>query len=331
MRLADGSAGCGACRRDWYGPGVAHRGLGFLVIAGVSWGTAGTLGTLLVRASGLSFLGVASLRTLVGGALLLAFLLVIGRFRTPRGWPAVRRVAALAACSAVYQLAYFTAVGLVGVSIATLVTIGSTPVMVAVVDVAMGRHRWDRRLAAALVMAGVGVGLLAGVPPAGLDAGRLVLGSVAALVAGVAFALISLVGARPVAGFADASGTGLALMLAGVAVLPAAAASGPVTVPLTPASVGLVVALGLVPTAAAYLAYLRGLRTESSTTGALVALLEPVTGMVLAAAVLGERLGLAGLVGAALLLGSVAVAAWTSSAAGVVAPEGSVRRSDVGD
>lgn len=282
------------------------------MLAGVSWGTAGTLGTLLVRVSGLPFLAVAAFRTLVGGLLVLAFALVVRRFRvpgTPAGW---RRVAAIGVCSAAYQVSYFNAVGLVGVSIATLVTIGSTPVMVALVDVVTGRHRFDARLGVALGLALVGVGLLAGVPPAGLGAGRLALGAGLALVAGAAFAGISLLGARPVAGFQDTTGTGLALLVAGLLTLPVAAASGPVAFALSPVSVALVVALvvalGLVPTAVAYLAYLRGLRTQSSTTGALVTLLEPVTGMVLAAVVLGERLGPAGLLGAGLLLGSVVVA-----------------------
>lgn len=287
---------------------MAKGGLGFLVLAGVSWGTAGTLGTLLARASGLPFLAVASYRTLVGGALLLAFVAASRR----AGWPSTaivwRRVLAIALCSAVYQVAYFNAVGRVGVSIATLVTIGSTPIMVALVDVLTGRHRWTPRLVLALGMAVVGVGLLAGVPPAGLDAAGLALGAALALAAGAAFAGITLLGSRPVPGFQDASGTGLALFLAGLLVLPVAAASGTIAFPPSPASLALVVALGLVPTAVAYLAYLRGLRTQSGTTGALVTLLEPVTGMVLAALVLGERLGAAGLVGAALLLGSVAVA-----------------------
>ena len=287
---------------------MAHRGLGFLVLAGVSWGTAGTLGTLLVRASGLPFLAAASYRTMVGGTLLLVGVVALRGGRWPSSAAAWRRVLALALCSTAYQMAYFTAVGLVGVSIATLVTIGSTPLMVALVDVATGRHRWTTPLAVALGLALVGIGLLAGVPPAGLEAGRLALGSGSALVAGAAFGAISLLGARPVAGFHDATGTGLALLLAGLLVLPVAAASGPVGFAPTPVAVFLVLLLGLLPTAVAYLAYLRGLRSQSSTTGALVTLLEPVTGMVLAAVVLGERLGTAGLVGAGLLLGSVVVA-----------------------
>lgn len=287
---------------------MAHRGLGLLVLAGVSWGTAGTLGTLLVRATGLPFLSVASFRTLVGGSLLLALVVATRSAGWPASGAAWRRVLALALCTATYQVAYFNAVGLVGVSIATLVTIGSTPVMVAMVDVATGRHRWDARLAVALGMAIAGVGLLAGVPPSGLDPGRLVFGSLLALVAGGAFGAITLLGGRPVPGFSDATGTGLALLLAGVLLLPVAAASGRVGFDPTPASVALVLALGLIPTAVAYSAYLRGLRTQSSTTGALVTLLEPITGMVLAALVLGERLGPAGLVGAGLLLGSVVVA-----------------------
>ena len=57
----------------------------------------------------------------------------------------------------------------------------------------------------------------------------------------------------------------------------------------------LLAALAVVPTALAYTCYFRGLRATSAGTGSVLALLEPLTGTVLAALLLGERLGPAGL------------------------------------
>jgi DME family drug/metabolite transporter len=75
-----------------------------------------------------------------------------------------------------------------------------------------------------------------------------------------------------------------------------------VSFPATAAGLGLLALLAAVPTALAYTAYFRGLdRSASAATGAVMALLEPLTAAVLAAAVLGERLGAAGLLGALLL------------------------------
>lgn len=289
----------------------ARVGIVLLVVAGLSWGTSGVLGTLLVRASGLPFLSVAAYRILVGGLLLTGFALAGRRFRPPRTRAGILRIALLGGASAVFQLAFFSAVGAVGVSVATLVAIGSAPVFVLVVDLATGRQRLHPRLVAALACTAAGLALFMGTPPAGIDPAEALLGCGLAVVAGAAFASISLLGARPHPDFDDVTGTALAFGLGGLVVLVVAAASGgPIAFAPTPASVALVLLLGLIPSAVAYFAYLTGLKAHSSTTGVLVSLLEPVTGAVLAAVVLGERLPPAGLVGAGLLLAAVALVAW---------------------
>ena len=293
-----------------------------LVVAGVAWGTSGTLGTLLVAATGLPFLSVAGYRILVGGALLTLLALALRRFRPPRtrrGWG---RLVAVAAASAVYQLAFFSAVGVVGVSIATLVAIGSAPVFVLTADLASGRQRLRPRLVAALGCTAAGLVLFMGTPPAGIAPAAALLGCGLAVIAGAAFAVISLLGARPEPDFDTLTGTAGSFVLGGCAVLVVAAlAGGPVGFAPTPAALTWVLLLGLIPSALAYAAYFVGLGSQSSTTGVLVSLLEPVTGAILAAVVLGERLGVAGLVGAALLLGAVALVAWPSRGGGPRAGE----------
>ncbi|MHA6525554.1 DMT family transporter [Tessaracoccus sp. G1721] len=296
-------------------PAHPAAGVVALVVAGVAWGTSGTLGTLLTASSGLGFLAVAGYRILVGGLLLLAAVVLTGRVRRPRSRAGWGRVAAMAACSAVYQFGFFSAVGVLGVSVATLITVGSAPVMVLVVDLATGRQRLTRSLAAALACTAVGLLLFMGAPPAGVSPAAALQGAGLALLAGAAFAVISLLGARPVGDYHDATGSALAFLLAGAAVLAFALWRGePVWFEPTPSTVALVTALGLIPSAVAYLAYLRGLRTQSSTMGVMVALLEPVTGALLAFLVLGERLGPAGLLGGALLLGAVVLSSWRAGA-----------------
>src|SRR5688500_11674111 len=104
----------------------------FLVLAGVLWGTGGLLGSLLSERTGLSALAVAGYRLTGGGLVLVVLLAASGRW--PRGPAAWRRVAAVGALAAVFQAAYFTAVSLTSVSLATLVTIGSAPVIVLLVE-----------------------------------------------------------------------------------------------------------------------------------------------------------------------------------------------------
>ena len=51
----------------------------------------------------------------------------------------------------------------------------------------------------------------------------------------------------------------------------------------------------------AYTLYFRGLQTTAASTAARLALLEPLTGAILAALLLGERLSATGIVGAAII------------------------------
>jgi DME family drug/metabolite transporter len=67
------------------------------------------------------------------------------------------------------------------------------------------------------------------------------------------------------------------------------------------------IALGTGPTAVAYSLYFRGLRTAAASTGALLALLEPLTGAILAALVLGQHLSASGIAGAAILAVAVII------------------------
>ncbi|MBC8076377.1 MAG: EamA family transporter, partial [Chloroflexales bacterium] len=67
----------------------------------------------------------------------------------------------------------------------------------------------------------------------------------------------------------------------------------------------MLVYLGLVPTALAYVLFLRGMRTTSATVASIVTLLEPLTSTALAWLIFGERFGPLGFVGAALLLGAI--------------------------
>jgi DME family drug/metabolite transporter len=96
-----------------------------------------------------------------------------------------------------------------------------------------------------------------------------------------------------------------------VALVPAGGAAGGLGFQPGPAALGLLIALGTGPTAVAYTLYFRGLRTAAASTGALLSLLEPLTGTILAAVVLGDRLGLAGIAGAVILAAAVVLTAAT--------------------
>src|SRR5580693_8259454 len=136
-----------------------------------------------------------------------------------------------------------------------------------------------------------------------------------AVLAAAGFATLTLTGARPVPGLDDLTVTGFGFTLGGLVLLPVAAALGGLSFRPGPEAIGLLIALATGPTAVAYTLYFRGLRQAAASTAALLALLEPLTGTVLAALVLGQRLSATGIAGAATLLAAVVVTVRGSGAA----------------
>ncbi len=194
-------------------------GVSFLVLAGVLWGTGGLLGSLFGAAAGLSPLAVATYRLGVGGLLIVGYLLVSGS-ALPRSGAAWRRIAATGLLAALFQASYFTAVSLTSVSLATLVTIGSSPVLVLLVR----RRHAGRRQLAAVALALLGLALLVGLPadgPAAPGAGAVLAGSAFALLAAAGFSVMTLLAARPVPGLDEATTTGLGFTIGGALLLPA--------------------------------------------------------------------------------------------------------------
>jgi DME family drug/metabolite transporter len=142
-------------------------GLLYLVMSGLLWGTGGLTGSLLGRIAGLSAMPVAAYRLTVGGALIVALLMVTGR-RWPGGRAAWVRITAIGLLAAQFQACYFIAVSLTSVSLATLITVGSAPVIVLCVERVTTRCRIGRLKAGAACLALAGLGLLVGLPSGGL-------------------------------------------------------------------------------------------------------------------------------------------------------------------
>ncbi|MGX7826617.1 DMT family transporter [Actinokineospora sp. 24-640] len=265
-----------------------------LFLAGLLWGTGGLAGALLQSRTGLHPVAVAAYRLLIGGGLA-AFALSSRLSNLPRTTAAVRRLLAAGALIGLFQAGYFGAVVLTSVSLATLLTIGSVPVFVALATL---RDPQPRTLVA-IALAVTGLALLAGTPgdgPLPHTAGGILL----SLLSGAGFAALTILNRRLVPGLTSGATNALGLLVGGVLLLPLALPLGMV-LPLR-ADVLLIAAfLGAVPTAVAYGAYFAGLRGSPAVTAALASMLEPLTATVLAVLFLGDRLTIAGTVGATLL------------------------------
>jgi DME family drug/metabolite transporter len=276
------------------------------LLSGLLWGTGGLIGTLLGRAAGLSALSVATYRLLAGGGLIVAVLTLTGR-RWPMRRVAWTRIAVNGLLSALFQSCYFAAISLTSVSLATLVTIGGTPVIVTVVEQARGGRALGRAGVITMAMALGGLGLLTGLPGGGFSETAVLAGTGMALLSAAGFAVVTLIGTSPVTGLDELTLNGFGFSLGGMALLPLAAVlGGGLGFRPSLASAGLLAALGIGPTAVAYTLYFRGLRKASASTAALLSLIEPLAAAVLAALVLGDRLSTTGIAGAVMLLAAVA-------------------------
>jgi DME family drug/metabolite transporter len=224
--------------------------------------------------------------------------------RVPRGSAAWARIGAVAGLAAVFQAAYFSAVAVSSVAVATLITIGSAPILVVVLDGVTARRLPGWAVARPVLVGLTGLGLLVG-SPTGQPAATALAGAGRGVLSGAGFALLTLLGRRPAPGLDDATSTGYGFGIGGLVLAAVTVGtSGTLQVPLSEAVLALLGLLATVPTAVAYTLYFRGLRGSTATTGTVVALLE-LTGTLLAIALLGEQLSTAGVVGAVLLLASV--------------------------
>ncbi|WP_338089619.1 DMT family transporter [Nocardioides lijunqiniae] len=291
-------------------PHPTRLGLLQISLAGVLWGTGGLAVQVVREATPMSVLVVSAYRMLIAAAVLGLAVVALRRLGAVatllRAQP--RRAVLVGAGTAAYQALYFGAVVQVGVSVATVVSLGLAPVLLTVGESVRARRTPSpSRL---LVLAAAVCGLLLVSLGAGGDTGpNPLLGVLAAVGSGSAYALTTVLG-RPLAqGHAPLALTTVTTSVGAVVLLPLALLSGLAGSPVVtadPVAVSTLAYLGLVTMALAYGLLYAGLRTTSGSAAVIATLLEPATAAVVAAAFLDERIGLAGVAGTALILVAVA-------------------------
>jgi drug/metabolite transporter, DME family len=279
------------------------RGFLFISVAATAWGTGGGAAALLYRTSGLGPIAVSWWRFAIGVTILGA-VLAVRRRRVAfprREWGTL---VAIGVGLAVYQTAFYGAVAYIGLAVATVVTLGAGPVLIAFgAWVTMG-ERIGRAGTAAVALALAGLVLLTG--------GSGGAGTRTAL--GIALSLLSATGYAAVTLLTRARGTArepydtafAGFVVGGVCLLPFALGEGLGTA-YTASTVAWLLFLGAVPSALAYGLFFAGLAHVRAATASVVALLEPVVAAGIAVAFLGERLSAAAVAGTVVLLAAVAV------------------------
>lgn len=280
--------------------------------AGILWGTIGPGVQLIHDSSGLAPLTISAYRALIAIAVLLAFALATGRLT--RAWssarPEWRRVTMVGVLTAIFQMLFFVAVVLAGVSVTTVVCLGFAPVLLLVLRSVQQRQLPSPGRALPVIVAVVGLMLvsLLGSPVEG--AAPPALGILAALGSGAAYAL-SAEAAGPLTRRLDTLTVTTATMSVAAAVLVpsglvlALVQGDPIASPDI-SSWLLIGYLGIVTMALAYALLFTGLRDTPSGSVVVATLLEPVTAVLIAVSFLGESLTISGMVGSLLILAAIA-------------------------
>ncbi|MEO6350519.1 MAG: EamA family transporter [Candidatus Limnocylindrales bacterium] len=282
----------------------ARRGVLAALASAVLFGTTGTAASFVPASAGPVAIGAA--RVVIGGFGLLLALPFLGgrRAQAIRLWR-TRLGLAAGLATALYQLAFFAGVSLVGVALGTLVTIGSAPIIVGLLSwVALGERPtigwWT---STAICLTGLALLTFDGSGQEGVVIGGLVF----ALVSAVAYAAYTVASKQIMrGGVGSTEAMASAFGLGAVVLVPVLIFSGAAWL-ATPE--GLVVALwlGLITTAIAYVLFGRGLRELPAGPVTTLVLAEPLVATLLGVGLLGETLGTLGVVGLMLVASGLAL------------------------
>ena len=279
----------------------------WLVIAAASiWGTIGIATQAIYNADSTTsplFINFARMIIAVP-ALAFACWRVVGRdmFMLPRRDLLIMLLNGI--FMAASQACYFVAIRYTGVTIATLLSVCVSPLLVTGISVLLKLERPSARALIAVACALVGSVLLVGLnTPAGAQ-DNLLLGAVLSIVAALTYAATIFWGRFLAGSYHPLQVMTFTFGSGALALIPINLLSGAVAIH-TGEGWLYALYLGLVPTALAYWMFQKGLRSVTPTTASVSTLLEPTVAALLAWALFGEMLPGTGVIGAGLLILSI--------------------------
>ena len=289
----------------------AWSGLIYLCAAGVVWGTIGPAVDIVHDRSSLSVLTIGAYRAIAAVAAL-ALAATVTRLWSAclalireHGW----RVVLTGLLSSAFQLLFFVGVVANGVSVTTVVTLGFAPVLLLVV--ASARAGRPPAFGEALTVGTAVLGLLLVSTTGSGDAQATISGwgLLAALGAGTAYALAAELGGTLTKAHDALAVTTCTTFVAAAVLIPGglglALLQGQPMTTTDAESWALIVYLGVVTLAFAYVLLYAGLRSTPSGTAVVATLLEPVTAVLIAVLFLGETISVLGALGCLLILAAI--------------------------
>lgn len=279
----------------------------FVALSAILFGSIGVATKGLFTLSETNALSLTLLRALIALPVLTAIGLIRLRgklFAIP--WRDLRLMIFAGLMMALYQVAFVMAVQLVNVTIATLVTLCTVPVLVAFLSSILFREHLQRNTYLAMGCAIAGVVLLIGFQPIDSFGPYVWFGIALALITALCSGLFQMTGRVLANRYHPFQTLTVFFLVAALAQLPFALASG-VVLNYPPTGWALLVHLGIGVSVLGYAFLMLGLKSTPATIATIIGLLEPLTSTLLAWLIFNEQLGMMGLVGASLLLAAMVI------------------------
>ena len=278
------------------------RGIAGVLFAGTVWGTTGTAATFAPDVSAAA-IGAAAMGI---GGLGQALLALRGIARARAALWQHRGLLVLGALAVmIYPLAFYGAMRLAGVTIGTVVTIGTAPLFAALIEYVMERSLLTLRWTVGALSGVAGMVLIClaeGSSHSAVGGSSVPLGVALGLLGGFTYALYSWT-ARSVMlrGVRSSVVMGATFGLGGMFLMPVLIVTGgPLLASWGNAAVGLYMAF--VPMFLGYICFGYGLSRVRASTATTLTLIEPVVAAVLAVVIVGERLPALGWIGVGLVV-----------------------------
>ena len=267
-----------------------RMGLVQISVAAALWGTTGVVVRRLHESAGLGPIAIGFYRLLVAALLLLILSgpklrQVVGALRS-HPWSLLLAGVGLG----IYQVLYFISVAEVGVSVATVVSLGIAPVITVGIESVAARRRPSLRTTGVVAAAVAGLVLVAVSSSGSVSAAapRPVLGLLGRRRPGHAsYALTTVVSRHAAQTVSPLVMTTTSTVIGAVTLLPAALISG-AGFAVTGTSITQLLYLGAATTVLAYALFYAGLRTTPSSVASVLTLIEPLTATLLAVILLAE-------------------------------------------
>ena len=265
-------------------PPTALQGTLLILLVSVIWGTTGTAQTFLP--AGISPLSLGAVRLAIGSLALVSYVLLRGGFHLSPAW-SWKSAFFAGAGFALYQVTFFSGLRLTGVAIGTIVAMGSTPIIAAVLDYFLQKEKLTLRwYIATLVSITGGVLLVLG---GSSEIKTNPLGILLALLAGFSYAVLALANKRLVAHTPPVTVMAVNISIGALLLSPLLFLTD-LSWLADPRSLAVVLYLGLITIALACGLYARGLQAVSVHTSATLTLAEPLTAAILGILIVGEEL-----------------------------------------